>query len=408
MNLRSLLARLRRRPAAVLVENTVQGERTIPSVNRERSMQSRMTTILAVGAVGLVVGTFLVWYYVTQFDKLRDAESAKAAALAKRASNETKVPPLGFIPPPKPAAKVEPVAATDANGWRGMMGSAPPPPAPSGPPASPQYGMAPPAPMAQAPTGPPQKTPAELERELKLKADVFQRGKSGAPVKAPGATNVPAVASASPLGDMLKATSTVAVTASVLPDRRFLLAKGTSIDCTLETAIDSTLPGMTRCVGAGKVFSADGSTVLLEEGTQFVGETKGEVKQGMSRVFVVWSEATTRNGVRVNLASPGTDALGRSGLEGWTDNHFWDRFGAAIMLTLLDSSIALLASNGGGNGNTTVALNPSGVSNVATEALKSTVAIPPTVRVNQGERIRIFVARDADFRSAYGLRTTGE
>ena len=68
--------------------------------------------------------------------------------------------------------------------------------------------------------------------------------------------------------------------ASVLPTQRFLLAKGAFIDCTLETAIDSTLPGMTTCITATDTFSADGSVVLLERGTKLVGETRGEVAAG--------------------------------------------------------------------------------------------------------------------------------
>ena len=91
----------------------------------------------------------------------------------------------------------------------------------------------------------------------------------------------------------------------VLPTRRFLLAKGAFIDCTLETAIDSTLPGMTTCVTATDTFSADGRMVLLERGTKLVGETRGEVAQGRARIFVLWTEARTPTGVVVPLELPG-------------------------------------------------------------------------------------------------------
>ena len=40
---------------------------------------------------------------------------------------------------------------------------------------------------------------------------------------------------------------------------------------------------------------------------------------------------------------------------------------------------------------------------VTTEVLKGTLSIPPTVRIAQGERIQVLVARDLDFRSVYTL-----
>ena len=62
-------------------DTTVQGERTIPSVNRERSIQSRISGGLALATIILLGGGFLFWYYNTQYSKTRDAEdSARRAA----------------------------------------------------------------------------------------------------------------------------------------------------------------------------------------------------------------------------------------------------------------------------------------------------------------------------------------
>ena len=38
---------------------------------------------------------------------------------------------------------------------------------------------------------------------------------------------------------------------------------------------------MTTCITATDTFSADGSVVLLERGTKLVGETRGQVQQGI-------------------------------------------------------------------------------------------------------------------------------
>jgi type IV secretion system protein VirB10 len=203
------------------------------------------------------------------------------------------------------------------------------------------------------------------------------------------------------MATLLKPTVTPAVRARVLPTQRFLLPKGAFIDCTLETAIDSTLPGMTTCITATDTFSVDGQVVLLERGSKLVGETQGDVRQGSARVFVLWTEARTPTGIVVPLASPGTDELGRSGLPGQVNNHFWNRFGAAILISIIDG---LVESGVRNTGNGTVIVDPSASTGVITEVLKSTVNIPPTVTKQNGDRIQVLVARDLDFRSVYELR----
>jgi len=200
---------------------------------------------------------------------------------------------------------------------------------------------------------------------------------------------------------LLTADTTPAVSAEVLPTQRFLIPKGAFLDCTLETAVDSTLPGMTTCITATDTFGADGKVVLLERGTKLVGETRGTVQQGQARVFVLWTEARTPKGVVVPLASPGTDELGRSGLPGEVDRHFFERFGAALLISMIDIGVesATQPRNGGG-----VIISPTTPETILTEILRSTLNIAPTVRIPQGERIQVLVARDLDFRRVYQLQ----
>jgi type IV secretion system protein VirB10 len=150
------------------------------------------------------------------------------------------------------------------------------------------------------------------------------------------------------------------------------------------------------------VFSTDGTVVLLERGTKLIGETRGTVQRGAARVFVLWSEARTPTGVAVRLASPGTDALGRAGVSGDVDRHFFERFGAAILISMIDGAVQGAMRSAGDGG--AVIYNPSGSREILTEVLRSTVDVPPTVRVAHGERIQVLVARDLDFRSVYRLR----
>jgi len=273
-------------------------------------------------------------------------------------------------------------------------------------------------------SGPPPKTEAQLQQERLLSGAAFVRGSmatavssTGGPGSAdtatsgsqsgaglyPGSAPAPAARPDSGLATLLRPTAFASAEPELLPTQRFLLAKGAFIDCTLETAIDSTLPGMTTCITASDTFGADGKVVLLERGTKLIGETQGQVQQGAARVFVLWTEARTPTGIVVPLDSPGTDELGRSGLSGQVDRHFWERFGAAILISTLDGAVqAAVQSTARGGG--TVIYSPSSSEGVVTDVLKSTVNIAPTISKRNGERIQVFVARDVDFRSVYELR----
>ena len=393
---------------APFASDGVRGERGAPSVSTERSLQSRVSSIMACGLMIILGAAMLTWYYSGAISRQSREQRNAQAAVSHRAQGEMPLPALdGFssirtstnapphAPAPVPTEAIAPTPAMDLPLMQSNTASVP----------MPRTGN--------------RKSAEQLALERLLSGAAFAR-ESGPRAAMAGLANASldsrdflppsgltnagsGDSSGADLASLLRPTAIASARAKVLPTQRFLLAKGAFIDCTLETAINSTLPGMTTCITASDTFSSDGTVVLLERGTKLIGETRGQVQQGTARVFVLWTEARTPTGIVVPLDSPGTDELGRSGLPGQVNRHFWDRFGAAILISTLDGAVQAAvesASRGGGP----IIYNPSPSESVITDILKSTVNIPPTVTKRNGDRIQVFVARDVDFRSVYELR----
>ncbi len=185
--------------------------------------------------------------------------------------------------------------------------------------------------------------------------------------------------------------------ATVLANQSALIAQGTLVPGVLETAINSDLPGLLRAVVSADVLSFDQRQVLIPRGTRLIGQYRSGIAIGQTRAFVVWTRLITPQGVSMQLGSPGTDALGQAGVTGRVDEHFFRRFGAALLLSIVGSA-GQAAANAADDGGDSITINAAGdASRVAEIALQNRVNIPPTIKVRQGSPIRIFVAKDLDF-----------
>ncbi|MBU9122938.1 type IV secretion system protein VirB10 [Burkholderia multivorans] len=391
---------------AVEEAGTIDGERAAPSVNKGLGMQTKITNFVIFGAI--ILGTlFFLWkYYANLIEQRREAQ--QAAQKDSKTQQQTVLPPL--VPPQLPTSPTTTTAGTTA-------------------PAAPASGTVAANGQQVGPDGKPILTPEQerLQRRLnsavKFKLDNTSPAPGAAPAVAdagpdagPSGAGAPAGlgggGSDDPLARSLRATYTPGAVASVLPHRDFLITKGAVIHCTIDPALDSTVPGIVTCTGSDDVWSTNHKVKLMEAGTKYVGEAKQGLLQGQRRMAVLWTRAETPNGVVIDLNSGAADELGRPGVGVEVDNHFWQRFGAAIMFSLLsDTSAYLIAreqNNGSGSNNTTIAFpnTINGSQNIIGDILKQTMDIPPTGKKNQAASINIYVARDLDFSTVYDLKVT--
>lgn len=400
----------RRRKQEEEPENVNSGERSIPSVNKTLDFQGKLTKwIIFICVMGLML--MLMWnYYAPIIAKKRaDAAQKNTQEVPANTSSNSGLRPLETPPLPDDVVNppTEAAATTESK-----------PPLPNN------------TQTAQN-NGKPQLTPEQIilkrrtESGVKFGMNGSNGGGSSPNQSGNTSSNEPvtpqmamqgqgggdnSAESGDALSDSLKPTELASTKASYMGNTSLLLEKGQEIPCNQFEAVDSTLPGMVSCIGTEDVWNYDKTVILMEKGTRYLGQIRRGLTNGQKRLFVLWAEARTPNKVRVPLLSGGGDSLGRSGLDGYVNTHFWERFGAAIMISLIDDTGQALANSAGSNSGSNTNINfgntAQAASDVTSEVIKQTANIPPTLTRNQGSRVYIYVARDVDFSDVYSLEPT--
>src|SRR3546814_8009342 len=101
----------------------------------------------------------------------------------------------------------------------------------------------------------------------------------------------------------------------------------------------------------------------------------------------------------VNLGSPAADQLGRAGMGGRIDTFFWERFGGALLLSIVGDAGDAVSNRVSGVDQTMETPNTA-----AAIAAQDSQRIRPRLTSPQGREMTIMVARDVDFSQVISLR----
>ena len=185
-----------------------------------------------------------------------------------------------------------------------------------------------------------------------------------------------------------------------------LLLRGTYIRCVLESRVITDVPGYTSCVVTEPVYSVNGKRLLLPRGSKVMGSYNSDALIG-ERAAIVWDRITTPTGMDVNMRSPGTDMLGSAGNPGHYSAHWAQRISSALLISLLSDAFKYAGAKNGPQEtavvNGAIYQNPyesntaRTMERLANMALDRNMARPPTVTINQGTILNVYVARDVDF-----------
>ncbi|RMR11255.1 hypothetical protein ALP90_200135 [Pseudomonas amygdali pv. ulmi] len=195
---------------------------------------------------------------------------------------------------------------------------------------------------------------------------------------------------------------------SIAMDPNLYIEENTYIPCTLQNRFVSDVAGRISCVISEDVYSANGHVKLLEKGTKAFGIYRtGTLKQGQGLMFVAWDQLRTPDFKKIKLFDTQVvGQLGESGIDGWIDEHFWERFkGALLLSTVQDVATAFAKRSGNQSEDSDYTQNTrEGMAEMSNTALENSINIPPTLYKNQGDIIGILVGEDIDFSGVYTVR----
>jgi type IV secretion system protein VirB10 len=194
------------------------------------------------------------------------------------------------------------------------------------------------------------------------------------------------------------------VQSGLLGDQTMLLMPGL-LPCIMDTAINSTFVGPVQCHIAADIKPR--GVTLLGRGSIVHGWYHNDIQTGQSRMFVQadWvHDPSTGCYIKFDNA-PISDTIGQTGITGNVDQHIWERFGAAMLLTLGQGGESLAQAALSKGGNTYLSFNggSGGLDSIASAILRKQIEIPPTITVHQGTSIAVFVVKPLDFSKCYSL-----
>ncbi len=216
-------------------------------------------------------------------------------------------------------------------------------------------------------------------------------------------------------------TKAARVKATHIGDLGRTIAQGRLIQATMESAINTDLPAPIRAIVSRDTFGEAGTVPLIPKGSRLIGQYSTDLSGGQNRVFVVWTRVIRPDGVDVMIGSPGVDQLGTAGLAGQVDTKFQQIFSRAILASVVSIGFAVGvdAINPGEDSSSTTsstfgttqsgdaassatvnALNRLG--SVTEVFLQRFIDINPTILVDQGTPVNVFVNRDLVFPGGMG------
>ena len=216
--------------------------------------------------------------------------------------------------------------------------------------------------------------------------------------------------------NVLRASPAAKTMATRMSNLNLTIAQGKIVNAVLETAINTDLPGTLRAIVSRDTYAESGHLVLIPKGSRLLGTYNTGVVRGQKRVMIIWTRLIRPDGMDIQIGSSATDALGRAGIAGFVDNKYLEVFSAAMLTTSLSIGAAVAADKIVNSGNSATTTNTDGstttnaspgamaagsavqdLSSISRDVVQKMIDFRPTITIDQGARINVFVNRDLTF-----------
>lgn len=185
----------------------------------------------------------------------------------------------------------------------------------------------------------------------------------------------------------------------------YTINTGFVIPATTITGINSDLSGSILAQVSQNVYdTSTGRYLLIPQGTKIYGQYKSNVQFQQKRLFVAWHRLVYPDGKTLDLGSmAGTDLSGYSGFNDLVDNHYWDLFKGAFLLSVVNGSVTYAENtynDDDDDDNARSAMSESlsnELGSVTTELIRKYMNVSPTLIIRPGYKFNIIVSKDIVF-----------
>ncbi|MEE3501254.1 TrbI/VirB10 family protein [Acidiphilium acidophilum] len=197
------------------------------------------------------------------------------------------------------------------------------------------------------------------------------------------------------------------------PASPYELMQGSVIQAVLTTAINSDLSGQVTAQISKNVWDSEsGAYLLIPAGAKLVGIYSNKVIAGQTRVGVDWTRIVMPNGSYVSLgAMPGASPSGKDGFHDQVNDHTWEIFKNALLMSVVDLGISISQpgyGSAGGYGQQAITPAQTGEQSLAqtfgqaeANLLQRYTNVAPTLVIRAGYQMNVSVTKDIVFPGPY-------